>query len=339
MQSEAICGFRGIFPYLPPRIADTMRCLSQDFLETITEIRLRAALPLVLVTPQEKWLLTENGRETTIFTDRLMTVTKTEIEETVAKACGYSVYSHQKDLVNGYLSLAGGHRIGLCGTAVTENGVPIGIREISSLNFRIAKEIPNAAENVLKLCFQKRLENILLAGPPGCGKTTVLRALAQQLSGGKSRKMYTCAVVDERAELFPNTRFQSTPCFADVLSGYSKADGISLAVRVLSPEIVFCDEIGSAADVCAIADGMRCGVHFAVTAHAETIEQLQSRPSLKPLFAHGGIDTVLLLGTGENLGKIQSVYRVGESDAQNSGYFVDSSSLPLHGMDALRTSA
>ncbi|MGN0519493.1 MAG: AAA family ATPase [Candidatus Fimenecus sp.] len=339
MPEKALCGIEGVFPYLPMRLVCVLEKLPAEQLSQITELRLRADLPLVLVTAQEKLFLTENGKITALHRNSLFTVFGAEIEDIVAKACGYSVHSHQQDLTNGYISLPGGHRIGLCGTAVTERSTLNGIRAITSLNIRIAKAIETAADEVLHICFQTGLQNILLAGPPGCGKTTVLRALAQQLSVGRNNKLYTCAVVDERMEIFPNNRYADAPCLADILSGYQKADGISIAVRVLSPELIFCDEIGAEKDVLAIADGMRCGVHFVVTAHTESIEQLQRRVTLKPLFLPGGIDTVLLLGTGKNLGKIQSVYRVGESDAQNSGHPVGCDSLPCNRIYDVRTSA
>lgn len=339
MPNKALCGIEGVFPYLPPRLLSCFTKISTEVLSQITELRLRADLPLVLVTAQEKLFLTENGRTTALQRSGLCTVSDAEIEEIVAKSCGYSVHSHQQDFANGYLSLPGGHRLGLCGTVVAEKGAPNGIREITSLNLRIAREIPTAADEVFTACFQNGLQNVLLVGPPGCGKTTVLRALVQQLSNGKRQKLYTCAVVDERMEIFPNRYCQTTPCFADILSGYPKANGIAVAVRVLSPEMIFCDEIGSAEDVSAIADGMRCGVHFAVTAHAESITQLLRRPALKPLFLPGAIDTVLLLGTGEYLGKIRSIYKVGESDAQNGGYPVACGGLLFDGDDLMRTSA
>ncbi|MGN0570579.1 MAG: ATPase, T2SS/T4P/T4SS family [Candidatus Fimenecus sp.] len=339
MQEEALYGIQGVFPYLPARIVSLLQTLSPERLAQLTELRLRAGQPILLVTAQERVFLTESGRETTLHRSGLFTVTGAEIEEIVAKACGYSVHSHQQDFTNGYLSLPGGHRIGLCGTAVSAGGTLNGIRAVTSLNVRIAKTIPHAADAVMKVCFQNGLQNILLVGPPGSGKTTVLRALAQQLSEGRSHKLYTCAVIDERMEIFPSNRFGVSPCFADILSGYKKSDGIAIAVRVLSPDIIFCDEIGSKEDVRAITDGMRCGVHFAVTAHAESIAQLQCRTDLKPLFLPGVIDAVILLGTNENLGKIQCVYRVGESNAESVGHIAPRSFLPSDRAFTVCTSA
>lgn len=339
MQENTFGGVFGVFPYLPMRIVSALQRLPPKRLFEITELRLRAECPLMFITAHESVFLTENGKETMLCRCGLLTVSQTEIEEIVAKACGYSVHSHQEDFKNGYLSLTGGHRIGLCGTAVSEDGVLRGIRAVTSLNIRIAKRVPNAADEVYSLCFARGLQNILLVGPPKSGKSTVLRALVERLSSGNSGRLYTCAVVDERMELFPNNSCEQTPCIADILSGYQKPDGISIAVRVLSPDIIFCDEIGSAADVRAIADGIRCGVHFVATAHAESIEQLKCRAELRPLFLSGAMDTAILLGTGKRLGKVQSIYRVGEHNAESNGNFADCSRLPFDGAVSVRTSA
>ncbi len=320
MQNKTVCGLNGVLPYLPTRLTKTLQKLPSDFLNTVSELRLRAEQPLMLVTAQQNVFLTESGHKTELLRNGLLSVSVSEIEEIVLKACGYSAHSHQTDFANGCLTLPSGHRIGLCGTAVMEGNAVTGVRDVTALNIRIAKHFPNAARDILTQCFQNRLQNVLLFGPPSSGKTTVLRALAQSLACGQSNRIYKCAVIDERQELFPKN---AGDCFADVLSGYPKADGIQLAVRVLSPDMVFCDEIGSAKDVISIADGIRCGVHFAVTAHAANLEELLHRAYFKSLFQTGAVDTVIHLGTGTNVGKIQGLYKVGENNAENDGDSAD----------------
>jgi len=324
MQNKTVCGLNGVLPYLPTRLTKTMQKLPLDFLHSITELRLRAEQPLMLVTPQQNVFITESGHKTEILRSGLLSASTLEIEEIVLKACGYSAHSHQTDFANGCLTLPGGHRIGLCGTAVMGGEAVTGVRDVTALNIRIAKSFPNAAQEILTHCFQNRLQNVLLFGPPSSGKTTVLRAMAQSLASGQSNRIYKCAVIDERQELFPKNL---GACFADVLSGYPKADGIQLAVRVLSPDMIFCDEIGSAQDVISIADGIRCGVHFAVTAHAADLEELLHRAYFKSLFQTGAIDTVILLGTGTNVGKIQGFYKVGENNAESDGTSADCGGL------------
>lgn len=336
MQNKTVCGLNGILPYLPTRLTKTLQKLPSDFLLSITELRLRAEQPLMLVTPQQNVFITESGHKTELWRSGLLSASALEIEEIVLKACGYSAHSHQTDFANGCLTLPGGHRIGLCGTAVLGGDAVTGVRDVTALNIRIAKSFPNAAQAILAQCFQNRLQNVLLFGPPSSGKTTVLRALAQSLSSGKSNRIYKCAVIDERQELFPKNLGD---CFADVLSGYPKADGIQLAVRVLSPDMVFCDEIGSAQDVISIADGIRCGVHFAVTAHAANVEELLHRAYFKSLFQTGSIDTVILLGTGINVGKVQGFYKVGENNAESDGASADFGVLRPYRDVSVRASA
>lgn len=315
---------------LPKRIREHLLHISPSLLDELTEIRLRANGPVLLASPARTFYITVGGKPTYMPSEHLFCVTQHEIQDIVTHVCGYSVHSHQEDFKNGYLILTGGHRIGLCGTAVTENGKVIGIREISALNIRITKKIPHAAQETLRLGYQSGLQNLLLVGAPMSGKTTVLRDLAKELSEGYIGTPVKCAVIDERGELFSAESFApGRGCTMDILSGYSKADGIALAVRALSPDIIFCDEIGSAEDVHAIADGMRCGVHFAATVHADSVQTLYQRQKLKPLFADGLFDTVLTLGTKENIGKITEIVRTGENDAETHRAIADSGLLRM----------
>ncbi len=332
--------FIQISAILPKRIRELFFNLPPSLLNSLIELRLRANGPMLLVSPARSFYLTVGGKPTYMRSEHLFCTSQHELQDIVTHACGYSVHSHQEDLKNGCLTVAGGHRIGLCGTAVTENGKIIGIREISALNIRIAKEIPNAARETLLLGFQSGLQNLLLVGAPMSGKTTVLRALATELANGYIGTPVKCTVIDERSELFPATRFESgRGNTLDILSGYSKAEGISLAVRALSPDIIFCDEIGSSEDVGAIAEGVRCGVKFVATAHADSIETLYARQSLKPLFADKIFDTVLVLGTKEQVGKVTGIVKAGEQDVEICGGSADSGLLHLDGRAFVRAGA
>ncbi len=317
---------------LPKRIREFLLSLPDSLLNSLTELRLRSNGPMLLVTPDRSCYITVSGKRTYMQTEHLFCATQNEISDVVSHACGYSAHSHQEAFANGYLTIRGGHRIGLCGTAVTENGSVIGIRDVLALNIRIAREIPNAAQETLRIAYQSGLKSILLAGAPMSGKTTILRALAKSLADGYTGKLVKCAVIDERGELFPeNTFAQTQNCNIDILSGYSKRDGIALAVRALSPDMIFCDEIGSAEDVRAIAEGIRCGVRFVATAHADCIADLYARQKLKPLFKDKLFDNILLLGTGENIGKVRQIVKAGESYAENCGTSADSGLLRMDG--------
>lgn len=322
-----------VLSVLPLHLQEMLCRVNEKTADALSEIRLRSGRPIVLVTPQNTYFLTKTGKTTCICSDNLPTISESEISDIVARACGFSVHSHQEELKNGFLTLPGGHRIGVCGTAVRQNGCVAGIRSPTALNIRIARRIRGAAHEVLNTCFQAGLQNVLLAGPPMSGKTTVLRDLAIQISQGFSGRLYTCAVIDARCELFPAglDGALSTAFLGDVLYGYEKAEGIAQAVRTLSPDMVFCDEIGSSDDAKAILEGCRCGVRFAATAHADSPEDLERRVGIRELLADGCIRTVLFLGTGANVGRIRKTVRVGERDAQNDRAFDDSGNMRMDG--------
>lgn len=326
MEMPELKKFQEIAALFSEPLRAALKNASPQLLSSVSEIRLRAGMPIVFVTPRQTCFLQKSGRTTCLFSENLLTVTQTEIQDIVSRACGYSVHSHQEDFQNGFLTLKGGHRIGLCGTAVTQSGKISTLRNINALNIRVARQIPGAATEVLRTCFQAGLQNLLIAGPPMSGKTTVLRDLIRSISDGYTGKMVTCTVVDERGELFmSNTEGTGyvLGCNTDVLSYYQKSDGIRLAVRALAPQMIFCDEIGSKEDSDAILEGLRCGVKFAVTAHAGSFEELTKRSQIQSLFAEQAIDTVVMLAGGEKIGQIQKIIKVGEAYAQGSRDFAD----------------
>lgn len=196
-----------------------------------------------------------------------------EIAEVFAEICRYSVYSFQGEIAQGYVTLDGGNRVGICGTAVYKNGKIDFIKDISGLNIRIAHEKIGCADELFERFFRGEPRSLILAGKPLSGKTTLLRDLARRLS-----ETHRVTIIDSRNELSGSVR--GTPSFdvgrnTDVLCGAEKSDGIMLALRTMSPEVIICDEIADdeeAVERCAF-----CGVKLIAAAHAGSIAELKSR--------------------------------------------------------------
>ena len=211
-----------------------------------------------------------------------------EIADCFAEICRYSVFSFEEEIAQGFVTLDGGHRVGICGTAVTKNRVITSLKDISGLNIRIAHQVRGCADGLYDRAFSDGLHSLLLAGKPMSGKTTVLRDLARRLG-----ERHRVVLIDSRNELSASVR--GTPSFdvglnTDVLCGCEKSAGIMLAIRSLNPEVIICDEIGD--DEAAIEKAMFCGVKIIASAHADSIEQLNKRPStrgLLPLFERAAV--------------------------------------------------
>lgn len=310
--------FEDAIRILPERLRQVLCRCSETLQADVLEIRLRAQQPVVLNTAGGTYFLQSSGKATQILSNEALVPLQTEIEAIVQKACGYSVHSHQDDLKNGFVTIGGGHRIGLCGTAVVENSGRIcGMRNIYALNLRIAKEITGAANELIKSCFaENKPQNVMILGAPMSGKTTVLKDLCRQISNGCLGRFFSCAVIDERGELSgkrENTDKMQLGSNTDVLFGYKKTEGIALAVRTLSPRMIFCDEIGKKEDTDAILEGMLSGVSFIVTAHANSLEEARRRSGLKSLLEEHVLDYVVILENGTRIGQIKEVIKAGES--------------------------
>ena len=185
-------------------------------------------------------------------------ITQNEILQIVERLCENSIYAYKKQLCEGYITIRGGHRVGISGTTVVENGEIINIKYITSLNFRIAREVLNCSNRIIGQVIDTKNQtifNTLIVSPPGKGKTTILRDLIRKLSNGITEinfKGKTCGVVDERGEIAAMYRGipqNDVGMRTDIIDNVSKAKGIKMLIRTMAPEIIACDEIGGIEDI------------------------------------------------------------------------------------------
>jgi stage III sporulation protein AA len=272
-------GLKSSFDILPRHITDT-----------VCEVRLRAGHQIILETVNNRIKI--GG-----------TVTTEQIAECIREFCGYSIHSYEKQFREGWLTLKGGHRAGFTGTAVLKDGRVENVRDVSSVNLRIAKQYIGCGENLhSKIYASKNFSGLLIIGRPMSAKTTVLRDLCRLLS-----KNHKISLIDERGELA--AVHNAVPTLdvgenTDVLSNFPKGQGIMTALRNLSPEYVLCDEIGwEEKELTAVANS---GVRIIVTAHSGNLEEAYSSNRIRALLETGGISHIALLGYGKNIGRVEA---------------------------------
>lgn len=285
-------------------LPDTIKAQAQ-------EIRIRVNRPVAIYCTNKMYYLTEDGRPVTTFVNgKIRNVTQQEVLETFQNLCGYSVYSHQKEIQNGFLTIRGGHRAGICGTAVYKDRALTNIRDVSSVNIRIARQVDGAADPLLE-ALGTDFKGLLLCGAPACGKTTVLRDLARQLTDTGQKKV---CVIDERGELAGTYAgvCQNDLGQSDILNGYTKGEGIMQALRCLSPDIIICDEAGSSEDVQAIAQGVNAGVSIVASIHAATPQELLARSQGRMLLKTGAFESVVFFKGRQKPGEMKEIKKTKE---------------------------
>ena len=254
--------FRQILNRLPPSIGQELAGLPGSVLCSLEEIRLRCGQQVRL----------ETGKGTQRIPH---IVTAEELQETLNRLMRFSYYAYENDLAKGFVTIEGGHRVGVCGKVVQKNGEAALIKEISSLNIRFAKEIKGCSDAVFHRLYQKdgqvQPANTLIISPPGCGKTTLLRDLARNFSWHHIK----VGICDERSELAG--MYQSRPSFdlgpsCDVLDRCEKTAGIQMLIRSMSPQIIFTDEIGREQDAAAIEDCLNAGISLITSMHGNSRE-------------------------------------------------------------------
>lgn len=236
------------------------------------------------------------------------------IENCISAFCKNSVHSYEKEIAEGYITLEGGHRAGFCGTAVYTGGRISFIKNISSINIRIARQHCGCADMLASMFITGSApKGLLIIGKPLSGKTTVLRDLVRQIS-----KTYTVALIDERGEIAASA--DGVPqldigVMTDVLCGYSKNDGIDRAVRTLSPRYIAMDELGfdnNKTELC-----LNSGVGVILTAHADSIREAMLNRGITALLYSGAISHAAFLSS-EKIGQVSRIIPVSELSSEGS---------------------
>lgn len=292
---------------LPARIARLIRAIDPELLCDLEEIRIRRLRPLSLTFRKKTLFLCENG-SLSVFPNGAVCATPLEMDEMFLKFCKHSVYSFQNELAAGFVTLEGGHRVGICGTAVqNETGTISGQSDIGTLNIRISREVRGAADKLVPVVTDgKYVWGSLIIAPPKCGKTTILRDLARQLS----EQCFRVSVIDERGELASCRggvpECDVGPC-TDVFDAISKGDGILRALRTMSPEVIVVDEIVGREEAHAIEEAQGCGVSIIATAHASCYEDLFYKPGFRALIESGAFQKVIVLNAKYEVAGIHEI--------------------------------
>jgi stage III sporulation protein AA len=290
----------------PEKVRALLERLPLPLLTTVEEIRVREGRPLEINYSGKYHFLDGNGG----LTQDPLEAYRPDREDShrlLDLISNHSLYTMEEELRKGFITIPGGHRIGLAGRTVLSGGSVEHLRDITGFNVRIAREVPGAADGILPYLLDKsgqRVMHTLILSPPQHGKTTLLRDLARQISSGGPGKAGTgrpglkVGIIDERSEIAGSRR--GIPAFdigprTDVLDGCPKAEGMMMMIRSLSPDVLIADEIGRPEDAEAVTEALHAGITVLATAHGKEVSELVRRPGLCGLLENKMFERYVIL--------------------------------------------
>ncbi|MBS7210619.1 MAG: stage III sporulation protein AA [Lachnospiraceae bacterium] len=265
----------------------------------LQEIRLRTGKPLTVLYKGKEKLLTKVEQE--------------DIRETLEYISNYSLYAYENELRQGFITIEGGHRVGMAGKVVLEEGKIKSLKYISSINIRVAHEVKGCADKIFPYITKERqICHTLIISPPRCGKTTLLRDMIRQISdGNRWVKGVPVGVVDERSELggcYMGTAQNDLGIRTDILDCCPKADGMLMLIRSMAPQVIAVDEIGAREEICAIEYALHCGCKMLATAHGVSMEEMKKKPFFEQMIREKRFERYIVLGNEHHMGEILGIY-------------------------------
>ncbi|WP_329957466.1 stage III sporulation protein AA [Novisyntrophococcus fermenticellae] len=292
-------------------IRNILEKFEQDF-DRVYEIRLRIGAPLQIIYDGRDYFLKANGGGTFLPRNAYI-VTSEDVCETMEYIGNYSLYAFEDELRQGFLTVQGGHRVGIAGQVIVEDGKVKGVSPITCVNVRLSHQILGCGDTLFPYLWDEgEFCHTLIISAPRCGKTTLLRDIVRQLSDGNERYPgMTVGVVDERSEIagcYQGIPQNDVGIRTDVLDGCPKAEGMMMLIRSMSPQVVAVDEIGTAGDIKALESVLNCGCKILATIHGNTIDDVRKKPLLSSMVNAHIFERYVLLSNRMRAGTVQAVY-------------------------------
>lgn len=276
-------------------------------LNKVNEIRLRLNKRIVIYIGGKPYYLSYEG--ITNNAEKAIIVSREMLYNIIRRATENSVYAVNNQLKQGFLTVKGGMRLGICGEAVVENGSVQTIKNFSSINIRIAREVKNCSLEIFETIMQGGFNNTLIISPPGAGKTTMIRDILCQMS--ERSYTYNILLVDERYEIancFNGQQTLNVGEFTDIISGSNKGYALECGVRSMSPDILVTDELANSNDISSILDIANSGVKLLCSVHAKNIEELRAKSQFKQLLDQRIFKRFVVLSKSRGPGTIEGVF-------------------------------
>lgn len=316
-----------VLKIFPARVRSMLTKALPD-MEGLQEVRMRVGQPLICVCRGVGYFVSADGRLSLTGRDCL-TISREELAETVAYVSRYSLYAFDEELKQGYITIPGGHRVGIAGKIVMEDNRIRSVKYISFLNVRLSHEKKGCADRIFPFLVKDgSFCHTLIISPPKCGKTTLLRDVIRKASNGSSLLPgQNVGVVDERSEIGGSYRGipqNDLGIRTDVLDCCPKSEGMLMLIRSMAPDIVAVDEIGDYRDCQAIEAVFHCGCKLLATVHGSSVDDIRQKPLLQRLVQQHCFERYIVLDHEKEAGHVRDIFdergsRIRMTDAQVPG--------------------